>query len=235
MKLSFSTKGWHNASFAELCAAANDLKLDGIELHNVRGTLFTDRNSAFRDQTASATLRELYEKRLSLPAVDVIADIAGDPTAAAEELRDCLRVAAAFHIPAVRLRAAEAEDAEAAAERAAALIAAQLPEAESLKAVWNAATDQMRAGKVAAANIDEYLGFKHTIAHDVEIPEPKMRNQEPCGRVEMHERDPFERKCDFSCIEDGMTEEEMLQETSRCLRCDHYGYGVFKGGRLREW
>ena len=91
------------------------------------------------------------------------------------------------------------------------------------------------AGKVAAANIDEYLGFKHTIAHDVEIPEPKMRNQEPCGRVEMHERDPFERKCDFSCIEDGMTEEEMLQETSRCLRCDHYGYGVFKGGRLREW
>ena len=91
------------------------------------------------------------------------------------------------------------------------------------------------AGKVAAANIDEYLGFKHTIAHDVEIPEPKMRNQEPCGRVEMHERDPFERKCDFACIEDGMTEEEMLQETARCLRCDHYGYGVFKGGRLREW
>ena len=32
-----------------------------------------------------------------------------------------------------------------------------------------------------------------------------------------------------------MTEEEMLQETARCLRCDHYGYGVFKGGRLREW
>jgi hypothetical protein len=27
----------------------------------------------------------------------------------------------------------------------------------------------------------------------------------------------------------------MLQETSRCLRCDRYGYGVFKGGRLREW
>ena len=91
------------------------------------------------------------------------------------------------------------------------------------------------AGKVAAANIDEYLGFKHTISHNVEIPEPRMLDQDPCGRVEMHERDPQIRKCDFSCIEDGMTEEEMLQETSRCLRCDHYGYGVFKGGRLREW
>ncbi|MCR4805711.1 MAG: FAD-dependent oxidoreductase [Clostridia bacterium] len=91
------------------------------------------------------------------------------------------------------------------------------------------------AGKVAAANIDEYLGFKHTISHDVEIPQPAMRDAVPCGRVEMHERDPQERKCDFSCIEDGMTEEEMLQETSRCLRCDHYGYGIFKGGRTREW
>ena len=91
------------------------------------------------------------------------------------------------------------------------------------------------AGKVAAANIDEYLGFKHTISHDVEIPQPNMGDKEPCGRVEMHERDPQIRKCDFQCIEDGMTEEEMLQETSRCLRCDRYGYGVFKGGRLREW
>ena len=91
------------------------------------------------------------------------------------------------------------------------------------------------AGKVAAANIDEYLGFKHTISHDVEIPTPKMYDQIPCGRVEMHERDPFERKCDFACIEDGMTEEEMLQETARCLRCDHNGYGIFKGGRTREW
>ena len=91
------------------------------------------------------------------------------------------------------------------------------------------------AGKVAAANIDEYLGFKHTISHDVEIPQPNMGDKEPCGRVEMHERDPQIRKCDFQCIEEGMTEEEMLQETSRCLRCDHFGYGIFKGGRLREW
>ena len=91
------------------------------------------------------------------------------------------------------------------------------------------------AGKVAAANIDEYLGFKHTISHDVEIPQPNMGDKDPCGRVEMHERDPQIRKCDFQCIEEGMTEEEMLQETSRCLRCDHFGYGIFKGGRLREW
>ena len=36
-------------------------------------------------------------------------------------------------------------------------------------------------------------------------------------------------------MEEGMTEEEAHQETSRCLRCDHFGYGIFKGGRSSKW
>lgn len=91
------------------------------------------------------------------------------------------------------------------------------------------------AGKVAAANIDEYLGFHHIIEVDVAIPSPKFRELQPCGRVNTTERAAFERKNDFDCIECGMTEEEALQESSRCLRCDHFGYGVFKGGRNETW
>ena len=33
----------------------------------------------------------------------------------------------------------------------------------------------------------------------------------------------------------GLTQEEALLESSRCLRCDHYGYGIFKGGRIEKW
>ena len=33
------------------------------------------------------------------------------------------------------------------------------------------------AGKVAAANIDEYLGFHHQITSDVEIPLPVMKTK----------------------------------------------------------
>ena len=33
----------------------------------------------------------------------------------------------------------------------------------------------------------------------------------------------------------GMTEKEAKQEASRCLRCDHFGYGIFKGGRETLW
>ena len=36
----------------------------------------------------------------------------------------------------------------------------------------------------------------------------------------------------YSC---GMTDEEAAQESSRCLRCDHFGYGNFKGGRVEKW
>ena len=35
--------------------------------------------------------------------------------------------------------------------------------------------------------------------------------------------------------EAAMTEEEAAAEAGRCLRCDKFGYGIFKGGRQREW
>lgn len=91
------------------------------------------------------------------------------------------------------------------------------------------------AGKVIAANIDEYLGFHHEITVDVEIPEPRLEDKEPCGRVNMTEREAGERICGFEGVENCMTEAEACQEASRCLRCDHFGYGAFKGGRDIKW
>ena len=32
-----------------------------------------------------------------------------------------------------------------------------------------------------------------------------------------------------------LTEKEAKQEAGRCLRCDHFGYGIFKGGRETLW
>jgi len=91
------------------------------------------------------------------------------------------------------------------------------------------------AGKVAAANIDEFLGYHHEITTNVEVPVPRFSDLKPRGRVNTTERDAFDRKQDFQCIECGLTLEEAQQESSRCLRCDHFGYGVFKGGRVEKW
>lgn len=91
------------------------------------------------------------------------------------------------------------------------------------------------AAKVMAANIDEYLGFHHQISCDVEIPEANLRDRTPCGRVNLTEREACERVRDFDGVENCMTEQEAKQEASRCLRCDHFGYGIFKGGREKIW
>lgn len=53
------------------------------------------------------------------------------------------------------------------------------------------------AAKVLAANIDEYLGYHHSISSEVEVPQPNIADRNPCGRVNMTEREACERICDF--------------------------------------
>ena len=58
------------------------------------------------------------------------------------------------------------------------------------------------AGKVAAANIDEYLGYNHEITCDVEIPKADFEDKVPCGRVELALKEmQTERKKDFEPVE----------------------------------
>jgi NADPH-dependent glutamate synthase beta subunit-like oxidoreductase len=89
------------------------------------------------------------------------------------------------------------------------------------------------AGKVAARNIDEYLGFHHTLDPEVEAPDPKPNDRTAYGRVNIAERPARERKNDFDYVEVDMSLEEALQECGRCLRCDHYGCGIMEGGRVQ--
>ncbi len=91
------------------------------------------------------------------------------------------------------------------------------------------------AGKTAARNIDLYLGFDHEISVDIDVPAPSLFDKKPCGRVTMKERSADERKNDFALMEYCMTDEEAAQESSRCLRCDKFGYGIFRGGRCVKW
>lgn len=91
------------------------------------------------------------------------------------------------------------------------------------------------AGKVAADNIDSFLGFHHRISCGVEIPPAYFTHTPPCGRVNLKQHCTPDCVGDFHLVSEGMTPEEARQEASRCLRCDHFGYGSFKGGRNREW
>ncbi len=91
------------------------------------------------------------------------------------------------------------------------------------------------AGKVAAANIDNYLGFNHLISVDVDIPAADYEDKPHCARVNLSQIPAAQRRTSFAPLECGMTQQEAAQECGRCLRCDHYGYGIFKGGRAAIW
>jgi len=91
------------------------------------------------------------------------------------------------------------------------------------------------AGKTAARNIDTYLGYSHEIKRTVELMPVSFTNTTACGRAQLPERDACSRKLDFEIIEGSFSLEEAKQEASRCLHCDHYGCGSFRGGRRDRW
>ena len=131
MKLSFSTKGWHGRSFDDLCDMAEATGFSGIELHNINGPLFTDRDGAFYGHAAAATKRKLYDRKLSVPCLDVLSDPAATPfEKAKDEILRCLAIAGDLGIRMLRVRT-DSQDADDAREKTARLIEATLPEAEA--------------------------------------------------------------------------------------------------------
>ena len=133
MKLSFSTKGWHGRTFEELCQIAAELRYSGIELHNIHGTLFTDRDGAFHDYSKASTLRLLYNNRLTIPCIDTICDIADTAVAAKalDEAERCFDIAEFLHIPYIRVRALSHGNTDADIAAAETLIGSLLPRAQS--------------------------------------------------------------------------------------------------------
>lgn len=59
----------------------------------------------------------------------------------------------------------------------------------------------IEAGKVAAASIDEYLGFHTDISANLDIPPAPFRLKHATGRVDLTEREANWRKNDFELME----------------------------------
>lgn len=74
----------------------------------------------------------------------------------------------------------------------------------------------LRQGKVAAANIDAYLGFEHKIKTDVVVPPAHLTNAPPCGRVNLKSHCTPDCKGNFDLVVEGMSRKEADQESERC-------------------
>ena len=51
----------------------------------------------------------------------------------------------------------------------------------------------IQAGKIAAANLDEYFGYHSEISEEIEIPQAEFKFKDACGRCNMRDRPPLER------------------------------------------
>jgi len=91
------------------------------------------------------------------------------------------------------------------------------------------------AGKVAAINIDAYLGYSHKLDFGVHATAPHFIDRKPCGRCNIKEREAGVRKHDFQAVGKGLSETEAKQEALRCLRCDKFGLGALKQGGHLPW
>jgi NADPH-dependent glutamate synthase beta subunit-like oxidoreductase len=80
----------------------------------------------------------------------------------------------------------------------------------------------VKYGKEAASSIDRYLGgdgqiidiktFKRELTKEID--------ETPAKREEMPKRAASERKCSFEEVEKGFSEDQVVREAARCLRCD---------------
>ena len=91
------------------------------------------------------------------------------------------------------------------------------------------------AGKAAARNIDEVLGFHHELDCGAVAPPARRNDRTAYGRVQVSERPVRERRCDYDYIELPISDEEAAQECGRCLRCDVFGIGALTGRDLETW
>lgn len=61
------------------------------------------------------------------------------------------------------------------------------------------------------------------------MPPVKFKGKTSCARCEMTNREAADRVGDWGLVERGLTAQEAHQEAARCLRCDHFGHGAFRG------
>ena len=91
LKLSFSIQNWTHMTFDELCMAALDARLKGLELCDIQSELFRGKSSPANPALAAATRRRLTNRGLSIPCVDTAGDFT-DPNFF-DELTQCITLA----------------------------------------------------------------------------------------------------------------------------------------------
>ena len=76
MKLSFSTRGWGDLSWDTYVETALEMKFTGIEVYNLfKFPALTEKGGPFHAHKLAATIRNLRDKKLTIPCLDTSLDL----------------------------------------------------------------------------------------------------------------------------------------------------------------
>ena len=99
MKLSFSTRGWPGLGWEEMLETALVMGFSGVEVYNLpKFDPLLERGGPFHKYQSAATVRQLREKKLTIPCFDTSCDLSCDPNAV-ETLSNLMKVARNTQVP----------------------------------------------------------------------------------------------------------------------------------------
>ena len=100
MKLSFSTRGWSELGWNELLSTAGEMRFSGIEVYNVFNTpKLVQAGGPFHKYSVMPTVRELRDRRLSIPCFDSSNDLSRQSVEMLESMRALIRLASDMRCP----------------------------------------------------------------------------------------------------------------------------------------
>ena len=104
MKLSYTIRGWKDRDWSQLCAAAADTRLQGLEIDSVKNPMLQRKMSPINPELAMAAHRRLAEQDLTVPCIGTSCDFTGAD--AAGEIAEAIRSAGDLLVPYVALSTA---------------------------------------------------------------------------------------------------------------------------------
>ena len=108
MKLSFSIQYWDGLSWDDFCAAAVSARMQGIDIRDLQGPVFSGKGSPTNPERAASVRRSLLRQGLSIPCAGVSRELT-DPLFD-DEFDECLETAVNLGIPCLSVRAACPDD-----------------------------------------------------------------------------------------------------------------------------
>ncbi|MBQ3136036.1 MAG: AMP-binding protein [Clostridia bacterium] len=110
-KLSFSINGWNEYSWQDFVTLAEENSFGGIELHNIIGSSFSEKDGPFHKYNSAATVRSLNDKGICIPCVDISVDVSDDKISDNKEhIKKYIEFASSIRSPYVRVYASGESD-----------------------------------------------------------------------------------------------------------------------------